>query len=84
MIKKISDLVKIHNKNINNQLTDYHNIIKIIKNKTEICLELENIKIINGILKLKTSPIRKLEILIRKKDILLEINKNKKIINNIT
>jgi len=83
MIKKISDFIVGHNKNINNQLTDYNNIINIINQKTGIYLDLENIKLRNGILKLKTSPTKKLEILIRKKDILSVINKDKKIINNI-
>lgn len=83
MIKKISDFILNHNENINNQLTDYNNIINIINQKTGIYLDLENIKLRNGILKLKTSPTKKLEILIRKKDILSVINKDKKIINNI-
>lgn len=83
MIKKISSFITSYNKNINNQLIDYNNIINIINQKTGICLELENIKLRNRVLKLNTSPIKKMEILMRKKDILLIINKDKKIINNI-
>ena len=50
-------------------------IAKIIKNIAKIDIDIKNMEISLGILKIKTSPIEKSEIFIKKDRILKEINK---------
>ncbi len=74
-MKKIGNFFdKIRNRAVK-EIYNRDNIAKIIKDITKIDIDIKNINISSGVLKIKLSSIEKSEIFIKKARILKEINK---------
>lgn len=54
-------------------------VIEIIKKHTKINLDMKDLKLSNGILRIKASPLQKSEIFMKKTQILKEINQKVKV-----